>query len=504
MKKILLILLFLFLTATDVYAGTVTIISPAANIVKKPSIPAVLKQKTSLVGTLSINEAISLLTRATGISFIEVHSSFIKNTKASYYFIHKPLYIILNSVINDGGYAYKYKNKEIKIYGSIARTFQLPVFNINQAFNATTGISNNNNISQSGNTSAMGTGTTAGGTGAAGAPAGMPSTASSQGGVNGNSNPGGSITSSMALTKNAVYYINKMLKPLVSKNGVFGINAMQGIVYVKDKPSHVRAVAKWVRKIRNNMAEVVSLNVQILDVTLNSSTQEGINWNAVFNDAFKLNALGMSSVTIGANLAAGAGIQSGAPSIEFANSAGTNTAILNALKTQGTVNVLSEPSLIVPNGETGTINSSSISSYVQTVETISTGISTSQSYPVMAQVSAGLSAAFTPHINKKTGTITVVINFLDNNITGYNDFNISGNSFSEPIVQSKTFADIIKVKNNHTLIMGGIISTNKSNQNYGVPILSDIPVLGWLFNGVNNTYQKDDLEMMITPRIIKF
>ena len=497
MKKILISLLVLLWSGTA-FAGTVTIINPVIHVVKK-RIPFALRKKTSLEGSLTINEALSLLTRATGIPVMIVHSSFINKNKVSYYYIHKPLYMVLNSVIRDNGYVYKYKSGKIKVYGEIAETFNLPVFNIDNAFNATTGVSNNNNM-QNGQSGVAGNTQTQTGTVNTATPGSNTQTLQS-GTAN---NPGGQITSSMTLTKTAVHYITQMLKPLVSKKGVFGVNAMQGIVYVKDKPSNVYAVAKWVKKIRENLAEAVWLKVQILDVTLNNSTQVGINWNAVFNSAFKANPAGLSAITIGANLASGAGIASGAPSIELANSAGTNSAILEALKTQGTVDILSEPTLIVPNGETGVINSSSISNYIQTVENISTGLTSSQTYPVIAQVSAGLSTAFTPHINKKKGMITVVINFLDNNITGYNDFTVSGTNFDEPIIQSKTLSDIIRVRNNHTVIMGGIITTNKNKQNYGVPLLSDIPFIGALFDGVNNTFEKDDLIMMITPKIIKY
>ena len=498
MKKIL-ISLFILLWSPAAFAGTVTIINPVLHVIKKP-VPLALKEKTSLEGNLNIREALSLLTRATGIPIVIVHSSFINNGKNSYYYIHKPLYMILNAVIKDNGYVYKYKNGQIKVYGEIAETFNLPIFNIDNAFQATTGVSNNNNLQNNEQTGSSGSTTTGSTTTSTSTPTSSEQTLQT-GTAN---NPGGQITSSMTLTKTAVHYITQMLKPLVSKKGVFGVNAMQGIVYVKDKPSNVFVVAKWVKKIRKNLAEAVWLKVQILDVTLNNSTQVGINWNAVFNSAFKANPAGLSAVTIGANLASGAGIASGAPSIEFANSAGTNSAILQALKTQGTVDILSEPTLIVPNGETGVINSSSISNYIQTVENISTGLTSSQTYPVIAQVSAGLSTAFTPHINKKKGMITVVINFLDNNITGYNDFTVSGTNFDEPIIQSKTLSDIIRVRNNHTVIMGGIITTNKNKQNYGIPLLSDIPVLGLLFDGVNNTYEKDDLIMMITPKIIKY
>ena len=264
MKKIL-ISLFILLWSSSAFAGTVTIINPVLHIIKKP-VPLALKQKTSLEGNLNIREALSLLTRATGIPIIMIHSSFVGNNKNSYYYIHKPIYEILNAVIKDNGYVYKYKNGQIKVYGEIERTFNLPIFNIDNAFNATTGVSNNNNLTN-GQNGVNGTANTATTQTASASPVSSQQTLQTGSG----NNPGGQITSSMTLTKTAVHYITQMLKPLVSKKGVFGINAMQGIVYVKDKPSKVFAVAKWVKKIRENLAEAVWLKVQILDITLNNS-----------------------------------------------------------------------------------------------------------------------------------------------------------------------------------------------------------------------------------------
>jgi type II secretory pathway component GspD/PulD (secretin) len=252
------------------------------------------------------------------------------------------------------------------------------------------------------------------------------------------------------------------------------------------------------------MVRAVVLKVQVLDVQLNKSNQFGINWNSVFTSAFKNNPFGLNAVSIGANLIGGAGITDGSPSIQFSNASGSNTALVTALTSQGKVNVISNPTLMLLNGETRTISSNQISSYVKSVDTTTNGLTSSSTYPIISQVSVGLSISFTPHINAKTGVITVTVNFLDNGITGYNNFNIGGNTFNNPIISTKSISDTVRVLNNHIAIMGGILTSNKSNTNYGIPILSKIPILGLLFQGQNDTLTKDDLVIMITPKIVKF
>ena len=56
--------------------------------------------------------------------------------------------------------------------------------------------------------------------------------------------------------------------------------------------------------------------------------------------------------------------------------------------------------------------------------------------------------------------------------------------------------------NNQTLILGGLIKDKRDRTTRGIPVLKDIPVLGYLFGAKINTVDKTELLILITPRVI--
>ena len=71
-----------------------------------------------------------------------------------------------------------------------------------------------------------------------------------------------------------------------------------------------------------------------------------------------------------------------------------------------------------------------------------------------------------------------------------------------PVINTKTLSTELVVPDNSTLIMGGMIQTNKNTIHSGVPILMNIPWLGWLFR---YTYESDDrveLLVLLTVNVI--
>lgn len=61
----------------------------------------------------------------------------------------------------------------------------------------------------------------------------------------------------------------------------------------------------------------------------------------------------------------------------------------------------------------------------------------------------------------------------------------------------------VVVHNNDTVVIGGIIGTQSAVYQYKVPILGDIPVLGWLFKTESTYEKKTNLYIFITPRIVE-
>ena len=494
------LIVFLFLGSCANARANVYIVSAKTLKVKPPAhlklkIPQVLKQRISLVGNMDIQTALNLIARsARGVSLIitnPIHSGNINN----FYIKRQPLYKVLKMVVAANGYGYSYKAGILKVFGFEKRTFRIPISDLFLQFSGSVGAAgvnaggnNSNNISSA-----------TGGLGAGGSSTGGTTATQPSGSQQNLSNPGGEISLSASNKKSLYDYLKENLK-IILKQGSFTINPKNGIIYLSGRTGEVESSLNFLKKVKENLSHMVFLKVEVIDVTLNKAFQAGINWNEVFNNAFKPNALGISSVSFGLPLASGNNI-SNVPELTFGSS--SQGAVINALSTQGTVRVISQPRLMLISGETRVISSGTIESYLQSVMTTSLGglTGTTQTYPIIGQVYSGLGIAFTPYVDYKKGLVHVTINFMDNDVSGYNNFAVSGNTFSEPDISAKSFTDTVIIPNNKTMVIGGILTTNKTKNIYGVPVLENIPVLGDLFKSVDYQKTKEDLIIMITPII---
>ena len=78
---------------------------------------------------------------------------------------------------------------------------------------------------------------------------------------------------------------------------------------------------------------------------------------------------------------------------------------------------------------------------------------------------------------------------------------ISGNT--APIIGNDTLVTTVTVPNNGTLVLGGLIRDSNNQQRTGVPILSNIPLLGFFFRGDTRTRERDELVVMIQAHVIE-
>ncbi|HHL33379.1 MAG TPA: type II secretion system protein GspD [Desulfobulbaceae bacterium] len=60
----------------------------------------------------------------------------------------------------------------------------------------------------------------------------------------------------------------------------------------------------------------------------------------------------------------------------------------------------------------------------------------------------------------------------------------------------------VVVHNNETIVIGGIIGQDSSSSEFKVPLLGDIPILGWLFKTRTTFHNKTNLYIFITPKIV--
>lgn len=70
-------------------------------------------------------------------------------------------------------------------------------------------------------------------------------------------------------------------------------------------------------------------------------------------------------------------------------------------------------------------------------------------------------------------------------------------------ITQKALTTNLVVPNGDTAVLGGLVSENIGSTVTKVPLLGDIPILGWLFRSRSKTVAKSNLMMLITPRIIR-
>ena len=61
----------------------------------------------------------------------------------------------------------------------------------------------------------------------------------------------------------------------------------------------------------------------------------------------------------------------------------------------------------------------------------------------------------------------------------------------------------VLVDNGETAVIGGLIRENDTVTERGIPVMKDLPGLGWLFKSTSKVKQKRELLIFITPRIVE-
>jgi hypothetical protein len=69
--------------------------------------------------------------------------------------------------------------------------------------------------------------------------------------------------------------------------------------------------------------------------------------------------------------------------------------------------------------------------------------------------------------------------------------------------QDRTAKTTVVVGDSDTIVIGGLIRDKTTDQISKIPILGDIPVLGWLFKSKNTTVEKSNLLVFLTPHIVR-
>jgi general secretion pathway protein D len=119
-------------------------------------------------------------------------------------------------------------------------------------------------------------------------------------------------------------------------------------------------------------------------------------------------------------------------------------------------------------------------------------------YSSIQQMQIGVTLEVTPLINPD-GLVVMDIHQKIDSVSG--TVNIA-NVGDVPITSSKEASAKVSVRDHDTIILGGLIETDKNKTASGVPLLMDIPVLGYLFRNSHNDENRSELIVLIRPTVL--
>jgi general secretion pathway protein D len=279
-------------------------------------------------------------------------------------------------------------------------------------------------------------------------------------------------------------YNYKVFAPVVDKNS--------GIVMVTGTMKQIKAVDEYVKSLMNSLTKEVLIDVKIYTVELSESHKTGIDWTRL---NISLNGASVPVNHIGHKVF---GKQS------VFNAANFNIqGFLNFLAKNGNVNSISSPKIMTLNNQKAIIRAGDTIyySYVSKVSVDKNG--NANNVHTIASKFVGVVLDITPQISDN-GNIILSISTTLNNFRDPTQVSQSSDRTMPPDTRDNTMFSIVKLKDNDTLVLGGLITKDNTLNVNGVPVLKEIPLIKYLFSSREKITNRKELVFVITPHIIDF
>jgi len=257
-----------------------------------------------------------------------------------------------------------------------------------------------------------------------------------------------------------------------------------GYTYVK-KGDVVRVIKPpdGLSGVDENTPQVL-IESKIVEVTLGRNNEEGVNWNFI---AEKINGNTSASGSVDLNIG-----QTGLLLNIFNSDA---EAILNFLSQESRTNILSAPRVLALDGSEARILVGEKVAYQQTFGQVTAGVAST----TVQFEDVGIKLYVTPHIKRDDAIVLDVLV----EVSSVKEWRTISNGDEIPIISTKQADSRIIVRNNNTVVIGGLIGEDRVESIWKVPVLGDIPLVKYLFRKRSVEKTKKELSIFITPRIVR-
>lgn len=275
-------------------------------------------------------------------------------------------------------------------------------------------------------------------------------------------------------------------------NSTFSVNPQSGIITVFATQRQHKAVATYLRNIRDSIMQQVLIEAKIIEVTLDDQYRTGIDWTALLGPNNDLVITSNFNRSVVPPTFADPTI-----SAAWANGEGDLSVAAQLVKQFGTVRTLSSPRLTVINNqvamlkvarnqvffdlevqeETNEVSNIRRLTVDSEIKTIPVGIIISVQ-PAVNPATRQINLSLRPSITRITGFVDdpgVALQVSSINRDNPNPVNVTSQI---PIIETREVDSVVTLQSGQTIVMGGLMQEESRNQREGLPGAMDIPLLG--------------------------
>lgn len=287
---------------------------------------------------------------------------------------------------------------------------------------------------------------------------------------------------SFYLSNTTAKQVAALLKTMLKAKDVF-VDERLNMVVIRDTPEVIRVAEKLIAANDLEDPEVM-LEVEILEVSRSRLQELGIEYPNRFEVIPA--RIGLAGAPALLTLEALKNTKSSLIGIS------PNSAI-NIKKIVGDVNVLSNPRIRVRNNEKAKILVGDKVPIITSTAAVNAGIAESVQY-----IDVGLKLDVEPRI-----TIDDHVNIkVALEVSSLGERTVSPNGTVAFTIGTRNASTLLRLKNNETQILAGLISDEERNNSSRIPGIGDIPLIGRLFSNQRDSKIKTEIVLAITPRIL--
>ncbi len=289
------------------------------------------------------------------------------------------------------------------------------------------------------------------------------------------------------------------------------INRNAGLVTISATGRQQARIASYLKMLQEKVQKQVLIDVNMIGVSFDDKSSTGIDWSQLYalqNINVAVDTFNGNNIDTYNSIGNLEDLYGQTAHLVQVSVAGSLNEVIKFLKEQGEVRALSNPKILTLNNQPALITVGTEYFYKiqqsQNQQGAGGGVVSTTQNDIVNSVFAGVLLDITPEIGEDD-MITIKVNpsLSQTRVQIQSDTVAQENRTMPPDLDRRQLSAVVTVKEGNRIILGGLIGSRENFKTNKVPLLGDIPGLGYFFKYEEKVRSVEEIVIVIEPHIVK-